>query len=48
MTELELLNRIAINTTSIKAFCYALAVLIALSLIIWTINKLLVYTIGRA
>lgn len=39
--ELECLQRVASNTTTIKAFCYALSVVIATGVFMWAINKLI-------
>ncbi len=47
-TDIECLQRIATNTTQIKAFCYALAVALAVLVFVFVIQKVLNYTIGRA
>jgi t-SNARE complex subunit (syntaxin) len=46
MTELELLERIAKNTTDIKAFCYAFSVVIALLVVVFVFSWLVRYVIG--
>lgn len=46
-TELDCLNTLVSNSYHLKAFFYALAVLIALILFMWAINKILSFTIGK-
>jgi len=48
VTELSVLQDINDNLVTIKAFCYALGVALALGLVLLVINKLVSYTIGQA
>lgn len=47
-TELECLQLINENILDIKAFCFALAVALALLTVLYVVNKLVQYTIGQA
>lgn len=47
-TELTCLQMINENLLDIKAFCYALAVALVLLVFIYTIQKVLIYTIGQS
>lgn len=46
MTELEFLERIATNTTQIKAFCYGFAVASAVLVVLFVFNWVIKYVIG--
>ena len=47
-TDLECLQLINENILDIKAFCFALAVALGLSLVLFVLNKFVAYTIGQA
>lgn len=46
MTELQLLEQIAKNTTDIKAFCYALAVGLSACVTLFVFNWIVKYVVG--
>lgn len=47
-TELECLQNISGDVISIKAFCYALGVALAVCVVLWFVNKIVHATIGQA
>lgn len=46
-TELECLQLLYDNSTDIKAFCYALAIGLGLLVVLYVVQKVLVYTVGQ-
>ena len=46
-TEIECLQNISADVISIKAFCYALGVALAVVVVVWFVNKIVHATIGQ-